>query len=173
MPPDATGPGEMGFAFDRLGLRVPAIVVSAYTASGTVVHDEMHHGSVINTLCRLHGLRPLTARDESANSIVNAVNLSVPRQPYTWPRPQALYAPPNPEHGATKSGDHRHHARPLTSPARGLLGLLSSRFDPGAPVPENYGEAFDALVDKGDGLFGTFDAEGDEEDSMEYKRRNR
>ncbi|RLK52262.1 alkaline phosphatase family protein [Microbacterium telephonicum] len=173
VPPDSSGPGEMGFTFDRLGLRVPAIVVSAYTAAGTVVHDEMHHGSVINTLCRLHGLRPLTARDQTANPIFNAVNLTTPRQPYTWPQPKALYAPPNPEKGAQKSGDEKHHARPLTSPARGLLGLLSSRFDPGAKIPENYGEAYDALVLNGDGLFGTFDFDGDEEDSMAYKRRGR
>ena len=36
--------------FDRLGLRVPAIAVSAYSRAGTISHDEMHHGSVIATL---------------------------------------------------------------------------------------------------------------------------
>lgn len=30
-PPDDSGPGEVGFEFDRLGCRVPAIAVSAYT----------------------------------------------------------------------------------------------------------------------------------------------
>ena len=105
VPPDRSGPGEMGFAFDRLGLRLPTIAVSAYTAAGTVIHDEMHHGSVINTLCRLHGLRPLTARDESANPIFNAVNLTDPRQPYTWPQPTALYTPTNPEESPGERGE--------------------------------------------------------------------
>lgn len=73
-PPDDAGPGEMGFTFDRLGLRVPSLVVSAYTAAGTVLHDEMHHGSVIATLCRQHGLAPLTARDAEAVPVHNAVN---------------------------------------------------------------------------------------------------
>ena len=59
----------MGFTFDRLGCRVPAIAVSAYTRAGTIIHDEMHHGSVIATLSRLHGLRPLTRRDAGANDL--------------------------------------------------------------------------------------------------------
>ena len=117
----------------------------------------MNHGSIINTLCRLHGLAPLTARDEASNPIFNAVNLTVPRQPYAWPQPQSLYTPPNPEKGAGKADDAKHHSRPLTAPARGLLGLLTARFDPGSPIPTTYGEAFDALVTKGDGLFGTRD----------------
>ena len=71
----------MGFRFDRLGCRVPAIAVSAYTRAGTIVHDEMHHAAVIATLTRLHGLKPLTRRDLGANNLFNAVNLDQPRQP--------------------------------------------------------------------------------------------
>ena len=47
--------------------------------------------------------------------------------------------------------------RPLTPPARGLLGLLVSRSSPGSAVPKTYGGAHDALVNYGDGLFGTVD----------------
>ena len=155
-PPDRSGPGEMGFAFDRLGVRVPTIVVSAYTARGTVIHDEMHHGSVINTLGRQHGLRPLTARDESANPIFNAVNLTQPRQPYTWPQPTSLYHNDNPEATPHKIAQ-KHRARPLTAPAQGLTGLLLARYNPGSKVPTTYGEAYDALVTYGEGLFGTHD----------------
>lgn len=156
VPPDNAGEGEMGFGFDRLGLRVPAIVVSAYTARGTVIHDEMHHGSVINTLCRLHGLSPLTARDAAANPLFNAINLTVPRQPYTWPQPQSLWTPPNPE-SVAKEPDSHEKRRPLTAPARGLLGLLTARFDPGRRIPETYGEAYEAVFRYGEGLFGTYD----------------
>ncbi|MGP3533315.1 alkaline phosphatase family protein [Microbacterium sp. RD1] len=156
VPPDNAGAGEMGFRFDRLGCRVPTIVVSAYTAAGTVVHDEMNHGSVINTLCRLHGLRPLTRRDEAANPIFNAVNLTVPRQPYAWPQPTSLYVPANPETDA-KATEEKHRKRPLTAPARGLLGLLTARFDPGSTPPATYGEAYDSLMKYGGGLFGVRD----------------
>lgn len=155
-PPTTGAPGEMGFAFDRLGLRVPAIVVSAYTAAGTVIHDEMHHGSIINTLCRQHGLAPLNARDAGANPIFNAINTSTPRQPYTWPQPTSLWKPANAE-AVAEHTTAVHKRRPLTSPARGLLGLLVSRFSPGSAVPKTYGDAYDALVNYGDGLFGTVD----------------
>ena len=157
VPPDNSGPGEMGFEFNRLGVRVPAVVVSAYTAAGTVIHDEMHHGSVINTLCRLHGLSPLTARDETANPIFNAINTTVPRQPYAWPQPQSFYSPPNPEKSEESAAHQKHRRRPLTAPARGLLGLLTARFDPGARIPTTYGEAYEALMEKGRGLFGALD----------------
>ncbi|MFE1646322.1 alkaline phosphatase family protein [Microbacterium sp. P01] len=157
-PPDRSGPGEMGFTFDRLGCRVPSIIVSAYTAKNTVIHDEMHHGSVINTLCRQHGLKPLTLRDQSANPIFNAVNLTQPRQPYTWPQPTALYVPTNPEEQDASASAHKHKARPLTAPARGLMGLLLARFSPGGKAPTSYGEAYEAIYRYGNGLFGTFDA---------------
>jgi len=163
-PPSATPPtgrpaaGEMGFTFDRLGLRVPAVVVSAYAGRGTVIHEEMHHAAIIQTLCRQHGLRPLTDRDENATPITNALTLTSPRQPYTWPAPNSLWSPPNPEAVAESTSD-AHRARPLTSPARGLLGLLISKYDRGAPVPETYGDAYDALTKYGEGLFGTIDAE--------------
>ncbi|MFT3797156.1 alkaline phosphatase family protein [Microbacterium sp.] len=156
-PPDDAGPGEMGFGFDRLGPRVPAIVISAYTAAGTVVHDEMHHGAVIATLCRQHGLAPLTARDAGARAIDNALTLTAPRQPGTWPQPTALWAPPNPEAVADDTAD-AHRARPLTSPARGLLGLLLEYRNPRAKAPTTYGEAYDVLQEDGHGLFGTTDA---------------
>ena len=102
-PPSATpptadaAPGEMGFTFDRLGCRVPAIAVSAYTRADTIIHDEMHHGSVIATLSRLHGLRPLTRRDAGANDLFSAVNLEVPRDPRTWPVVHPMYVPANPQ----------------------------------------------------------------------------
>ena len=49
--PDGSAPGEFDFAFDRLGVRVPALAISAYTAPGTVINAQMHHAAVIRTLC--------------------------------------------------------------------------------------------------------------------------
>jgi len=158
VPPDDAGAGEMGFAFDRLGLRIPALVVSAYTEAGTVIHDDMHHGSVIATLCRQHGLAPLTERDRGAVPVHNAVNRTSARQPNTWPQPTALWQPPNPEAVGEDTAD-AHRARPLTSPARGLMGLLLARVNPSAKIPTTYGEAYDVLVEDGHGMFGTTDAD--------------
>ncbi|WP_203579342.1 alkaline phosphatase family protein [Microbacterium hibisci] len=160
-PPAATppvaedAPGEMGFAFDRLGVRVPAIAVSAYTRAGTIVHDEMHHAAVLATLARLHGLRPLTRRDAEARDLFAVVNLDEPRDPAAWPVVHPMYVPPNPAEDQVsdlKDGPHKH--KPLSPPGRGLLGLLLARYAaPGTPEPETYAEAYEVLQKHGLGLF--------------------
>ncbi|MEV5071739.1 hypothetical protein MRBLMI12_003386 [Microbacterium sp. LMI12-1-1.1] len=156
VPPVADdAPGEMGFTFDRLGLRVPAIAVSAYTRSGTIVHDELHHGAVIATLARLHGLRPLTRRDATARDLFSVINLDAPRDPSTWPVVHPMYVPPNPhEDERIDLRDGKHRTKPLSPPGRGLLGLLLARYaPPGAPEPETYAEAYEVLQKHGLGLF--------------------
>jgi phospholipase C len=161
-PPSATPPtvdaepGEMGFTFDRLGCRVPAIAVSAYTRGGTIIHDEMHHGSVIATLSRLHGLRPLTRRDAGANDLFSVVNLEVPRDPRTWPLVHPMYLPPNPQ--ADESIDPSaspHKDKPLSPPGRGLLGLLLAKYGAGdgQAEPETFEQAYTLLRQHGLGLF--------------------
>jgi phospholipase C len=152
-PPDDSGPGEDGFAFDRLGVRVPAIAISAYTSRNTIIHDEMHHGAVISTLARKHGLEHLTERDRHARTIENAVNRTTPRQPAAWPDTSPQYLPPNPEAEAPSAGDDD---RPLSPPGVGLIGLLTARYgEPGEPVPRTYREAYDQVERLGVGLFGT------------------
>jgi phospholipase C len=48
--PDARrDPAFPNFAFDLLGPRVPAVIVSAYTEAGTVLHDVYDHTSIIAT----------------------------------------------------------------------------------------------------------------------------
>lgn len=161
-PPKTTPPsgkpeaGEMGFTFDRLGLRVPTIVISAHTKRGTVINDEMHHGSLMKTLAELHGLAPLTDRDDTATSILNAVNLTTPRQPALWPTVSKVYVPPNPE-ANPRADTEKDRQRPLTPPALGLIGILLAKYEPDAPLPDNYADAYAVLMKHGDGLFGTTD----------------
>ncbi len=151
-PPDGSGPGENGFGFDRLGVRVPAIAISAYTERSTILHEEMDHAAVIATLSRKHGLEPLTARDRDARTIENAVNRATPRQPGTWPDTHPQYLPANPEAEAPRPGDED---RPLSPPGVGLAGLLIARYGrPGDPVPRTYREAYAAVQRLGAGLFG-------------------
>lgn len=154
VPPDNSGPGEMGFAFDRLGVRVPAIAISAYTKAGTIIHDEMHHGAVIATLARLHGLKPLTKRDAGANNLFNAINLDRPRHPSEWPHTHPQYIPPNLE-AEQYTDDHPHKDKPLSPPAQSLLGLLLAKF--GEVMPEDvptFADAYRYLTRFGKGLFG-------------------
>jgi phospholipase C len=92
-PPPVTAPaGDQryrntadDFSFDLLGIRVPAIVVSAYTQKGTVVghapHEYYDHTSVLATLEKRFGLPPLSQRDKAAQArtLDEALNLTVPR----------------------------------------------------------------------------------------------
>ncbi|MFI8594211.1 alkaline phosphatase family protein [Microbacterium sp. NPDC078428] len=155
-PPHADAPaGEMGFTFDRLGARVPAIAVSAYTRAGTIIQDEMHHAAVIRTLCRLHGLQPLTRRDAAANDLFSVVNLDAPRDPATWPLVHPMWVQPNAEEDSLADLAHgKHRLKPLSQPGKGLLGLLLARYGPpDAPEPQTYADAYEVLRTHGLGLF--------------------
>jgi phospholipase C len=151
-PPDRSGPGEQGFAFDRLGVRVPALAISAYTRAGTVINDQMHHGAVIRTLCERYDLPHLTERDRTARSLRNAISLPAARDPSTWPTTSAHYVPPNAENATPTATSSQHR---LTEPAVGLLSMLLAKYgQPGDPLPTTYGEASDLLDKHGRELFG-------------------
>lgn len=153
-PPDAQDqPGEMDFTFDRLGVRVPAIAISAYTERNTIINEEMHHAAVVSTLVKKHGLKHLTDRDRGARTIDNAVNRRTPRQPGTWPDTHPQYLPANPEQQAPGGGDDD---RPLSPPGIGLVGLLQARYGlPDDQTPRTYREAYEAVTRLGTGLFGS------------------
>src|SRR5580693_814010 len=91
-PPSAASPdpaapaGQMGFRFDRSGLRVPAIAVSAWIPEQTVINNEYRHTSVIRTLRERWQLgAPLTARDAAALDLAPVLSLDRPREPEDWP----------------------------------------------------------------------------------------
>jgi phospholipase C len=155
-PPAATAPPlpehtEMDFGFDRLGVRVPTLVISAYTPS-TVINEVMHHGSLVSTLTTRFKLKHLTARDQGAPTIDNAHTLKHPRSPASWPSTFPLYTPPNPESvDPIADGDDD---RPLSPPGVGLVALLLARYAPDDPIPRTYREAYDAIHRHGEGLFG-------------------
>ncbi len=81
VPPAAIPPdGQTSqFAFDRYGVRVPAIVVSPFVPAG-VVHTVFDHTSIPATLARVFQLgRFLTSRDAAANTFEGVASLSAPR----------------------------------------------------------------------------------------------
>jgi phospholipase C len=86
-PPDPKGPeGQMGFKFDRLGVRVPAIAISPWIDERTVVNDVYRSTSVIRTMRERWGLgEPLTARDADAPDIAPLLTRDEPRAPEDWP----------------------------------------------------------------------------------------
>jgi phospholipase C len=74
VPPPAVAPGDRfdpganrhGFPFDRLGVRVPSLVVSPLVPRGLIDHAVYDHTSLLATVEHLFGLDPLTARDAAA-----------------------------------------------------------------------------------------------------------
>lgn len=83
---------------DGYGFRVPATFVSPYVRSGSIDHTVYDYTSILKFIEDRWHVQPLTARDASANSIANALDLSQsalpPRFPErTYPPPQAPPAP--------------------------------------------------------------------------------
>jgi phospholipase C len=87
-PPAAVPPDDLrpdGFAFDRYGVRVPAILISPWIAQGTLVRPPdghpypFDHTSILATLRKLFSLgAPLTARDAAAPDLTHALSLPEP-----------------------------------------------------------------------------------------------
>jgi phospholipase C len=80
--PDDDAPFQVpAFSFDRIGLRVPAVIVSPWIRKGTVENRRLQHTSVIKTASELFGLAgPLTHRDAEAASFADLfTHLPAPR----------------------------------------------------------------------------------------------
>lgn len=83
VPPDDLGPD--GFAFDRYGVRVPAVIVSPWVPAGSVIRPPdgwaypFDHTSILATLRKLFDLGdPLTRRDAAAPDLLHALSLDTP-----------------------------------------------------------------------------------------------
>jgi phospholipase C len=110
-PPTAIPPGDFdhlggpysnnGFLFDRLGVRVPAVVCSPYIPKNTVSNTLFDHTSMLKTVEEILDLPHLTNRDQAANSLNPILSLSAPRTdcPMTLAAtvmPQAMAVMPEP-----------------------------------------------------------------------------
>lgn len=76
-------PGGSGFQFDHLGVRIPAIVISPFTAPQTILNDVFDHTSVLKTIMECFGLPTdqLGSRAKVANFLneSNVLTLDSPR----------------------------------------------------------------------------------------------
>jgi phospholipase C len=86
-PPNPTGPvGQQGFRFDRSGVRIPTLAISAWVEAGTVITKEYRSTSLIRTLRERWGLGPpLTGRDAVAPDLAPILTRKEPRHPEEWP----------------------------------------------------------------------------------------
>jgi phospholipase C len=95
-PPDPARPaGQMEFQFNRLGMRVPAILISAYIEPGTVYRDNLHHNSLTRLMSLKWELGALTERDGTAPEFSSVFSRSTPRPQSEWPQtiPRPLEKP--------------------------------------------------------------------------------
>src|SRR5262245_13054795 len=81
-PPDKTGTGQ-SFKFDRLGVRVPAVLVSPWVPKGTIVNDVYEHASIPATATEwlLNGVAvERTPREAAARTFLDLLSAAAPRQ---------------------------------------------------------------------------------------------
>ena len=117
-PPDPAAPaGQLGFPFDRAGLRIPTLAVSAYIDPKSVITDAYRNTSLIRTLRERWPLGPaLSARDATAADIAPVLSRATPRPQEDWPEvaPQPV---------AALSGGPSHLERLLRPLGVYLLGM--------------------------------------------------
>jgi phospholipase C len=133
------------FKFDRLGLRVPAVIVSPWVGKGVVESAQLQHTSILVTAREIFEIsKPLTKRDAAANSFANLFSQATPRAdaPLTLPRaslPQIRAAADDARHPLNQSLDDTQREI--------LLGVhhLTLAADPAGPpadqLPITQGEA--------------------------------
>jgi phospholipase C len=84
-PPPAPPPGDGAidhthdFQFDRLGVRVPTLLISPLIRRNVVDHTQFDHTSVLASVERLFNLDSLTARDAAAQDFLHLFTEVEPR----------------------------------------------------------------------------------------------
>jgi phospholipase C len=83
---------KYGFDFQHYGVRVVALVISAYTTKNLISHQVYDHSSVPATVEALFNLPALTQRDASANNLTSLASLGTARTdtPATLPPVAAI-----------------------------------------------------------------------------------
>ncbi len=108
--PQLEGQNKYGFTFDRLGIRVPAVIVSPLIPAGTIDHRVYDHSSIPATVEKVFGLPPLTARDAAANDVMPLLSLDTAREDAPLalpdPAPPASAAVAQSTAAPTDSADH-------------------------------------------------------------------
>jgi hypothetical protein len=105
--PDGKNSTNPSFNFTRLGVRVPAILVSPFVEKGQVDSTIYEHSSIPATLKTLFNLpEGLTARDKAANTFEKNLARIIPRSD----TPKTLPVPGDPE-------EARHHRELLRTDA--------------------------------------------------------
>jgi phospholipase C len=139
VPPDANKTPE-GFAFDQLGVRVPALLISPWLDSG-VLHGVYDHTSLLKYLTVKWGLGPLGNRTAAANNF--AEELAWRASPRT-DAPTTLTVTKVPED--PKPQDLSEHQQALVSYSRYLESRLAANTPEGPARQQMLAKIGDRLL---------------------------
>jgi phospholipase C len=152
-PPDPASPaGQFGSTFDRSGVRIPTLAISAWIPERTVITQEHRATSLISTLRERWNLGgPFTGRDAMARSFSPIFTLDQPREQADWPNILARPVEPMTE-----------PLMPLAAPLNGLGkalfgGLMALGEEMGVTVPDVAPEAVitgEQAIGMGHDMFG-------------------
>lgn len=124
VPPDDASAAGAKFKFDRLGVRVPALLVSPWVRKGRVDHQVYDHTSLLATVKTLFGLPSfLTRRDARANTLADGNFGDAPRPLADTPSNLAALVPAHAS-GAARPGK-------LSDLQQSLLTLRAAMSAPG------------------------------------------
>lgn len=110
VPPEKGMEGELGFSFDRLGIRVPMVMISSYIEKNTIINDIHDHTSFIKTMSEKWGFEGLTDRDKNATSFASVFS-DKKRDSY----------PEIPMPKIDEKQDHEYHDDPLNGLQNSIL----------------------------------------------------
>jgi phospholipase C len=129
--------GGSGFNFDRFGVRVPAIVVSAYTRAQTVVNTVFDHTSALSTIVNCLGLQTgqLGNRQALAPDISAALNLTSARTDYPpIPKPARFEVSPEERVASSRQALLQARGKPLSELQETILIGVSHRLNLASPM---------------------------------------
>jgi phospholipase C len=89
-PPPACLASASESAFDRLGARVPLVVVSPYARAAHVSHRVHSHTSILRFIEAIHDLPAITGRDANTDALLDLFDFASP--PFATP-PATIPAP--------------------------------------------------------------------------------
>jgi phospholipase C len=83
--PPVPGNGQMGFPFNRPGIRVPMVMISSWIQPNTIVNDKFEHTSFIRAISEKWNLGTLTGRDASVKPFTDSNVFSTQKRSKPWP----------------------------------------------------------------------------------------
>lgn len=114
IPPEPHHPaGQYDFKFDRLGVRLPVVLMSPYIEPGAIVHTVFDHTSILKTIEQRWNLPPLTERDKAAADLSEVFTLDTPRDDAPVITPRVVERTPRPAD------------EPLNDFQKGLLAIVT------------------------------------------------